>query len=396
MMDLGEFLASEHTQAEIDSESLRLLERLMPYGRAWMLRLDRRGNPLVSAMRATHADPADSAEILWDGVQDALRQRRPVLLAERRSPGVLTARPGANRVAVVPLSTEDEVVGALYLEAHRAVGGYTPKHLRRLGWLASLLAIKAANVRLTVVRDELRTAGCMQRALLAKEPKSPPGYEACARIVPASTIGGDLYDTLELPNGRCLYAIGDVVGHGVGAALLMAGVLAAMRALALNARDPLDLMSHLREQFHRCMEETSFVTLFLGMLDPVEHRLDFVNAGHPPPAMIDPEGRVQRLDTEGLALGMDFEAPCSRGTVEMPPGSLFCAWSDGLTEARSEQHATDFADDRLLELLARLRHEPLESIVNQAFGAVDRWLEGYAAQDDRTMLLVRREVEATS
>jgi serine phosphatase RsbU (regulator of sigma subunit)/pSer/pThr/pTyr-binding forkhead associated (FHA) protein len=397
LMHLGEFLVGAHTEQEIDFETLHVLEKILPYRRACMLRLDPAGNPSIVAMRCTDQDLDASTEICWEGVQEAMRSARPVFIGRndpdpRATP--FTAPQPAHSVAVIPLCTEDELVGALYLEAPDPARGYTTKHVRRLGFLANLLAMKASNARLAVVRDEVRTAACVQQALLCKEPLCPPEYEVCARLVPSTAMSGDLYETLVMPEGRYLYALGDVVGHGLGAALLMANVLAAIRALALAESEPLALVQRLHEQMRACVGENSYVTMFLAILDPRLHRVSYVNAGHQPPALVEGTGSVQRLEPTGPALGMRIDEPFTSGAVEMRPGSLLCVWSDGLTEAdREHQGPPDFfGDDRLLEVVTS-RPAPLDSIVQSVFMEVDRWLAGSRAEDDRTMLLLRRRAE---
>jgi sigma-B regulation protein RsbU (phosphoserine phosphatase) len=255
--------------------------------------------------------------------------------------------------------------------------------------VANLVAAKLASAR---TRNEIEWAAYIQRTLLESTPPRPPGYDVAVRLVPCEAVGGDLYETLELPDGRFLYALGDIVGKGVGAALLMTNVLATLRALARTTRAPLQLAGEMQQSLDPQLGPHGFVTLFLGILDGRTHRLDYVNAGHEPPVLFAPGHDAQPLAATGPPVGMRIPVPLGADTVELAPGATLCVWSDGITEAVrvGTRPLEDFGRARTLARLEALRDAAAETIVADLFASVDAFVGGRHAQDDRTMLVLRR------
>jgi sigma-B regulation protein RsbU (phosphoserine phosphatase) len=299
---------------------------------------------------------------------------------------------------VAPLFDNANVIGALYVDTSKA-DAYTEDHLRRLALLANILAVKISNARLIDaereserMRQEMETAARIQRALLPRRLRAPEGYAMEARLVPSTEAGGDLYEVLRLGGDRTLIAVGDVAGHGVGAALVMANAMAALRALAGLTADPSDLVSRLHAQMWAATEGVSYFTLFVGIVDRNSHRLTFVNAGHEYPALILPDAAPIRLDSTGPPVGLIPDVRFEQKTLDLPKGSLLAIWTDGITEAHSVENPTAYfgESEPVDALLDRLRDLPLPEIAAGIFSALDRFLEGRTAPDDATLFLLRR------
>jgi sigma-B regulation protein RsbU (phosphoserine phosphatase) len=307
---------------------------------------------------------------------------------------------------VAPMFDNANVIGVLYVDTSDIVGAYGRDQLRQLALLANILAVKITNARLIEaeraqerLRQEMETAARIQRALLPGALFCPRGYEMEARVVPSSEVAGDLYDGLSLPDERVLFVVGDVSGHGVGPALIMANAIAAIRALAGLANDPVDLVSRIHRQMCRSTELSSFVTMFVGILDTKAGRLSYVNAGHEYPALISPGKPIERLASTSPPVGMFAEISFESAVVDFPPGALLGIWTDGISEAHVRKADTFdapklFADVEPIDaLLARLYDLPLAGIANEVFSSLDRFLEGQRAPDDATLFLLRREGE---
>ena len=144
---------------------------------------------------------------------------------------------------------ENEEIGVLYLDQDDRRRAFEERHMRRLQLLGNLVAAKLTQAR---TRNEMQLAGFIQGSLLPRNAPPPQGYEVTFHLDPFELVGGDFYDVRALPNERYLIALGDVVGHGVPAALIMSNTLATLRALAPLARTPLALVERtthlLREQ----------------------------------------------------------------------------------------------------------------------------------------------------
>ena len=405
---LGEFLVQHQAPQEIYDIGLAAVERVVPCQRTCVLLLDARGEPKTVASR--HRGSSSSGELALSRtivdtviherasllVQDALADPRfnvaqSVILEQIRS------------ALVVPLFDNTSVIGVLYADTRELVSPYTEEHLRHLAWLGNVLAVKITNARLLDAKrdqermqQEIATAARIQRTLLIQDPPWPPQYELHARLEPSSEVGGDLYDVLDLGAGRWALVLGDVVGHGVGAALLMANALAAIRALAGEVHDPVRIVDKVHAQIYATTDAMRYLTLFLAILDSEQHTLEFVNAGHQEaPAVFLPGGDVVRLETTGPPVGLLPGARFEAGRVALPPGSLFAAWSDGIPEAHQRPQRDDeephfFGDaEPWLETLAT-EDAPLSERGARLFARVDNFLQGAVAPDDRTLLLLRR------
>jgi serine phosphatase RsbU (regulator of sigma subunit) len=194
--------------------------------------------------------------------------------------------------------------------------------------------------------------------------------------------------------------VGDVTGKGMSAALLMSTTLAALRVL-YQEQLPLDvLVQRVHEHLIRSSDETHFVTLFIGVLDPRAHVLTYVNAGHVPPVVIEPGGGApagasapsagpHQLPATGPPLGLIPDVSFSTGTVEIRPGALLCVCSDGIPEATVGE---DFYEEaRLHALLRQHAGAPLETIAEEVIHDVRSFLGDSPLSDDVTLLLLRRE-----
>lgn len=407
MTDLGEFLVRHQPQEEIFDACLDSVEKLVPFQRACLLLLDASGTPELRAARFKNESSNLELALSQTMVQTVIQERASLLVRDAQSDTRFQAQEsvilGKIRSALVaPLFDNTKVIGVLYVDTSELTAAYEKVHLRHLALLANILAVKITNARLLEVQrekqrmqQEMETAEKIQRTMLVANPKAPQGYELDVRLQPCTEVGGDLYDVLNLPDGRMALVLGDVVGHGVGAAMLMANALAGVRALAEVFEDPVDLVSRLHEQMCRSTDTTSYVTMFVGILDPKQHRMVYVNAGHEAPVVMKPGSDTQHLDSTGppvgLIPGMKFES----GTVEIPPQAMFSAWSDGIPEAHlpagDDGDPVFFSDKQSMEsLLEALWDHPVSQVTSEIFGRVDAFLEGGSAPDDRTLLLLRR------
>jgi sigma-B regulation protein RsbU (phosphoserine phosphatase) len=240
------------------------------------------------------------------------------------------------------------------------------------------------------MQQEVALASRVQLTLLSATSPTIPGYAVHARQIPCYEVAGDLYDFTRLDDGRTAIAIGDVTGKGMGAALLMADVIASLRVLHEHLQNPVELMMRLHQHLLRCCDETHYVTLFLGMLDPAGHRLEYVNAGHPPPLMFCGAGEPQRLEATGLPAGLlrDVTTYQSR-SVDLPPRGLLCLYSDGISEAGPGDDL--YGEHRLVGSVGRRPNLPLEDIADGVLGDLENYLGDRQRDDDVTLLLLRRE-----
>jgi sigma-B regulation protein RsbU (phosphoserine phosphatase) len=406
MATLGEFLVRHQPVQEIYDACLETIEKLVPFQRACLLLLDEHGEPVLKAARYK-SGPSNLALALSRTMVDTVIHERASLLVQdalsdpRFGAAQSVIMEQIRSALIAPLFDNTRVIGVLYADTRELVSPYTREHLRQLALLANILAVKITNARLLDVEEEKRameqemaTAARIQRALLIQDLPNPPGYELHARLEPSAAVGGDLYDVLELPGGKFALVLGDVVGHGVGAALLMANALAAVRALAGELQDPVEVVERVHAQIYSTTDATSYLTLFYGVLDPRSHTLEYVNAAQEAPALLRAGCATERLDSTGPPVGLLPQSTFASARVAIAPGALLCAWSDGITEAhvpRDDEVPVFFGEAHsLLDLCAAQPDEPVTATAERIFTQVDRFLEGRNAPDDRTLLLLRR------
>ena len=179
-------------------------------------------------------------------------------------------------------------------------------------------------------------ADTLQQGLVAAEPVVPPGIEVAARCLPAAgqIVGGDWYDILALPGGRCGIIVGDVMGHGPEAAAVMAQLRAAAHALAQLDLEPAGLLTHL-DRTTATLRLPVLATCVYAVIDPASQSCTLSAAGHLPPVLAMPDGvtRVPDLPA-GQSLGLG-SAVYDQACIKLSPGAVIALYTDGLVETRT-------------------------------------------------------------
>jgi serine phosphatase RsbU (regulator of sigma subunit) len=400
-LGMSEFLARDQDEPDLYDGCLRAVEQLVPFEFASLLLLDAAGAPVERAQCWRGKTGEGSLRLSRTMVDRVIHERTSLIIPDTRSltTGDIPQSVRLQRirsVLVVPLFDNTEVIGALYIDSRDLPIAYGETHLRRLATLGNVLAVKITNSRLRREQraraEEMRTAAEIQRYMLRERPPCPPGYELCVRLEACEEVAGDLYDVQQLANGRYIVLLGDVVGKGLGAALLGANILSAIRVLAPLVDQPLWLVEHLHQQLCESTSGQCFATLFLGVLDLQRHRLTFVNAGQCEPIVLAADGGLVRLPSTGPPLGLRLQLGYEEESVDLAPGAVFAAWSDGIPEAhRAAPDARLFDDEVPVEqFILERRDQPLDRISRCLFERVDDFLRGAQVPDDRTLLLLRR------
>ena len=229
---------------------------------------------------------------------------------------------------------------------------------------------------------EIARAAQVQRDLLPRELPSLPGIELAARCVPARTVGGDFYDWQAGDDGTLNLTLGDVMGKGMPAALLMATVRAALRAVA-GSHGPVGSVSRAQAALEADLERAgSYLTLFHGEYDPGSHCLSFVDAGHGHVFVRRAGGDAEPLGPRGLPVGMAFGLDYEEGIVALAPGDALVLYSDGLIDA-----APDGSIDRPAIAAALDGAPDAAAMLDRLIGLAGP-LE--ALPDDLTVVVLRR------
>lgn len=296
-----------------------------------------------------------------------------------------------------PLLDEDKVLGILYVDTTNPLHRYTQEYVRLLATFGNIIASRLVNYTLLTERQErhlidaeMRRAASIQRALLVYQSPSVSGYQLQAHQEPCLTVGGDLYDMTRMPDGRLFFLVGDVSGKGLGAALLMSTILASFRILYQQpAFDLLQAVKQVNLQLCAFSAPADFATIFVGLLHPADHRLEFVNAGHNPPLLVLASGEKRYLAASGPMVGAFEFSSWTADHVSLGAGDLLVMYSDGVTEA---QHGEDqYGEDRLEAQVIPNRQEAPRQLVERMVLDIQQFVDDSPRSDDITLMLLKRE-----
>ncbi len=248
------------------------------------------------------------------------------------------------------------------------------------------MELEASRHQLALKEAELNFALQVQQALFPKQLPTSGGLDFSAICIPAKGISGDYYDVLSPSDGRLAFAIADISGKGISAAILMANLQALLRAVSSTAQQPSDVCGRLNNHLHQVTDASKFATFFYAEWLHKENRLRYVNAGHNPPFILSEDGR-QSLDHGGIPLGIMPDWEYETGEASLKPGDLLVLYSDGITEAGFND-GEEYGEARLISLTASLKDKPLVEIQSSVLQAVRAW-SGREPEDDMTLMVVR-------
>jgi hypothetical protein len=257
------------------------------------------------------------------------------------------------------------------------------------GFLILLLVLMLELKDKVLARDEIEVARQVQVALLPRRHPQPAGWSIWSFMRPANDVGADLVDYIDLDGGRLGVVLGDVAGKGLGAALLTAKLQATLRALVPQCITLGDLGSRMNAILHRDGIDNRFATLFYFEIEPATGRLRYLNAGHNPPFVQRRGTGLETLGASSIPLGMMQEVACVEGALNLDPGDVLVAYSDGLTEARNARDE-EFGAERLRSLLPRLKDLPAERAVEVVIQEVNAFLGEERPHDDLSLVVVAR------
>jgi sigma-B regulation protein RsbU (phosphoserine phosphatase) len=265
------------------------------------------------------------------------------------------------------------------------------------------------------LENELVIAQEVQAQLFPKEISQLESLEVHGFCRPARTVSGDYYDFLALDGHKLTLAVGDISGKGISAALLMATIHSAVRAYSLetipargvpvavgaaagngrmmasghlgNDISPGALLSLLNHQLYESTPTEKYATLFLGIYDGSSRTVTYSNGGHLPPIILHEDGGTSRLEAGGMVVGLFDNLTFDEGSIQLRPGDIFLAYSDGVTEP--ENDFGEFGEQRLIDLVRENQHLPLVRISEIVSTAVYDWIGANEQPDDITLVLAR-------
>jgi serine phosphatase RsbU (regulator of sigma subunit) len=238
-------------------------------------------------------------------------------------------------------------------------------------------------------REEMERAAELQQDLMANAPEVE-GFAFATRFIPCASISGDFYEFIPLPDGRVGLAVGDVSGHGMQAGLIMSMAKKTLEIYAGSGAGPAEVVARVNEALFRDLAGKLFVSMTYGILDPVQHTLTWVRAGHNPTIRFNAvTDQLEELKPRGMVVGMK-NGPIFRKSLEeivtpVSEGDVFLFYTDGITEAMNAQ-SEEFGDERLHSVIRACAADGPEPLVTQILDRVRHFRGVRPEADDMTLL----------
>ena len=243
--------------------------------------------------------------------------------------------------------------------------------------------------RLSKLDYELALAGEIQKSMLPCTIPRLNGYEFCATMLPAKSVGGDFFDFIPLGENLLGIAVGDVSDKGVPAALFMAMVRSLLRAEAHPGRSIKKVIRSVNLHLMDMNDKGMFVTVLFGILNATTHQFQYVRAGHEVPIYFDGQGSFKRLpNASGQALGVFEEIALDEQTVELSKGSMLLLCSDGITDAPNRQNK-HFGYDGLIRTVGQMITPSASAVCGELIKAVNKHQAGFLQYDDMTVVVIQ-------
>ncbi|MGB3493919.1 MAG: PP2C family protein-serine/threonine phosphatase [Elainellaceae cyanobacterium] len=307
--------------------------------------------------------------------------------------------------------------GRLYIFSRHSHYAWTETRQKLVRLVADQTAVAIENDELNAelrkkerLDRELEIGAEIQVQLLPRHCPHISGIEMAARCKNANRVGGDYYDFIPanydqlrsgsfraLEQSRWSIAIGDVMGKGVPAGLIMTMLRGMLRAEVLNRHSPARILQHLNHVMYGDLENSNrFVTLFYSEYDPKTRRLSFSNAAHNPPMLWQASTQtLQRLDTAGMLIGLDIDTQYEDGQVQLTPGDTVVYYTDGFTDA-ADPKGGRFDEENLVEAVRHscLHHYTAQETLDYLFDQVQQFIGmGRHNEDDMTLVVLQVQPE---
>jgi serine phosphatase RsbU (regulator of sigma subunit) len=362
--------------------------------------------------RSSHRSPLDGScfQTSRRVPHDVFKTGRPVVIkdldfGEGTESHNFTRELGLRSISCVPLryltvhdsnlsaAGRSEIIGVLYVDSANVGAGLSGMRIDALETLASEAAMAIYNARLYKdsldkrrMDEQLAIAREIQQALLPQPNRDMGFVRACSQSLPCYEIGGDYFDYFNMDRGRFGFALGDVAGKGMPAALL-ASLIQGIFSAQTNFDAPLaEIIASANRNLAQRGTGNRFVTFFFGVLDP-DGTCTYVNAGHNPPFLLKRDGSMKELTTGGMVLGLFAQAQYQTETFKLQPDDHLVLYTDGVIEALNLAEE-EYGMDRMVKLLRANARANSREILTRLQESVLAFSANAPQHDDITMMIL--------
>ncbi|MBL7085397.1 MAG: serine/threonine-protein phosphatase, partial [Candidatus Omnitrophica bacterium] len=243
--------------------------------------------------------------------------------------------------------------------------------------------------RRELLEKELSIARNIQRSFLKELPQELQGLDVAFEMDTARHVGGDLYDFVQLDNGRLGFCVGDVSGKGVPAALFMAQAISQFRHFASTCSTAAQTLARLNQEITRQSKSGLFVTLAYLIYDPAKDEISLASAGHLPPLVFRNSQSVEKIDvSEGIPLGLMEEAEFTQKEVKLNKGEIVLLYTDGITEARDKK-GKEFGEERIIQTFKDTQDLTSQKVIQKLKDSLSAFVGRTPQHDDITLLALK-------
>jgi sigma-B regulation protein RsbU (phosphoserine phosphatase) len=295
--------------------------------------------------------------------------------------------------AVAPMKYQNEIKGYVLIGKRYDNSSLSDENLLFIEVLSNTLTGALENYRLfqeeikkEKIENELNLALEIQKNLLPHENPKIEGYDIFGVSQPSRAVGGDYYDFIQINKDEFLIVIADVSGKGVPAALLMANLQAAIRTLAPLDLDLNRMLININSILYQNTTSDKFVTLFLAKLNSEEDSIEYINAGHNPPLLINSQKKIRELVEGGIVLGILSDIPLfHQDKIYLSHVDKLLFYTDGISEAMNSQKQ-EFGTDRLENFIYNDQSQSAKDMAENLLAKVDQFVGNAEQHDDITLI----------
>jgi len=293
------------------------------------------------------------------------------------------------------MKIKNETKGLILLGKRKNELVYSQSDIEFVSSVGSLAIISIDNARLFKetlekqrLEKDLETARNIQTNLLPKSIPAFSNFEMAAFNKSARMVGGDYYDIIKLDENNVLFAIADVSGKGVPAALLMANIQAFLKSICKMKMHLADATNLLNDLVAENTTNGSFITFFWGIINNEKKELTFVNAGHNPPLLVR-NSQIIKLKKGGMILGvMQTIVPYLSDIIQLESGDTIVLFTDGITEAMNVKWE-EYSDERLEAFVVDKTNLDSKRLLEEIKQSVEQFTVGAEQSDDITCMVIK-------
>lgn len=363
-----------------EEEEEKFTESEFPAGAFPFLDFVRENNQLVTHSLKPNAGPAS-----WLKIKPEFQLEADTMNAERL-------------LIAVPLTIKNDLFGVMLIEEADNARRFRSRRIEIINGIAQQAALAIQNdlfQQEMVVRERLETevqlARQIQQTFIPDVLPVHPNWQIAARWRTARQVGGDFYDVIELPNDKLGIFIADVADKGMPAALFMALTRTLVRAAVIETSSPAEALRRVNDLLLPDTQQGMFVTAVYGELDLTEGVFTYVNAGHNPPFLVR-GSQVEKLTRTAVALGVMEQPNIREHTLSLSNGDTLFLYTDGLTEAFSDDGDL-FGDDRVMNALKSAQTGSVEDVIVAVEDCLNEFIGMTPLGDDLTMLVIKKAVD---